>query len=212
MNKHLSTKEKILAAAKLHFAEHGLQHASVRTITKLAGVNSALLRYHFGSKAALYREVVKSAAASMIESRMDELNHLRDQYGSDPIPVAKLIEAYARPVLNNFSDKSRDAAIYLRLFGRMFTEPSDELRDITQSQFTETQKIFINEISKSVPYVNLEELGLRFGMMIGSLTFLGAGTGVIEILTDHKLDTSDEELTLPKFVEIFTGVFQRDCQ
>jgi hypothetical protein len=44
-------------------------------------------------------------------------------------------------------------------------------------------------------------------MMIGSLTFLGAATGVVEILTDHEIDTSDERLTLPSFVQAFTSLF-----
>jgi AcrR family transcriptional regulator len=50
----LSTKEKILNAARQLFVEHGLNGTSMGKIAKLAGVNHSLIFHHFGNKANLW--------------------------------------------------------------------------------------------------------------------------------------------------------------
>ena len=53
-----SSQEKILDAASSAFAEEGFAGARVDEIARRAGVNKAMLYYHFGDKRALYREVL----------------------------------------------------------------------------------------------------------------------------------------------------------
>ena len=53
------TRGKILAAAEREFAEKGYELASVREISRLAGVNMALANRYFGSKEELYRIVAR---------------------------------------------------------------------------------------------------------------------------------------------------------
>jgi AcrR family transcriptional regulator len=57
----------LLAAAKRGFARHGFRGASVRAIAAAAGVNPALVRYHFGSKAGLYARVIDEAMGGLRE-------------------------------------------------------------------------------------------------------------------------------------------------
>ena len=170
-----NTRERIIEAAKQHFSEFGLQHASVRAITRIAGVNSALIRYHFGSKRALYEEVVHRVAKRLIDGRMELLEQLRGKYGPRAIPVEDLLRAYSQFVLILPDEASaRDAAIYLRFFGRMYTEPSDELRSIMQSQFNHLQTEYIRELSRAALHASLQdEIIFRFGLLIGAMGFPG---------------------------------------
>jgi len=205
----LGTREKILEAAKQHFADFGLAHASIRAITRIAGVNSALIRYHFGSKKALYEEVVRAIAKRLIAVRIASLERLRAAHSSKPIPLEELLLSYAEPLFPRPQDDlSQDAAIYLRFFGRMYTEPSDDLRGIIQSQFTELQTMYIREIQKTVPEVPLDTVVFRFGLLIGSLTFLGSKIGVIEILSAGTVDESDTDYTLTQYVASYAALFR----
>ncbi len=54
-------RRKILDAAAWVFAEHGFSAAGVDEIARRAGVNKAMLYYHVGDKATLFREVVLEA-------------------------------------------------------------------------------------------------------------------------------------------------------
>ncbi|MFJ3161153.1 TetR/AcrR family transcriptional regulator [Streptomyces kanasensis] len=53
-----TTRARLLAAASELFAERGYERATVRDIAGRAGLNQALLFRHFGSKRALFGEVV----------------------------------------------------------------------------------------------------------------------------------------------------------
>ncbi|MCP9946883.1 TetR/AcrR family transcriptional regulator [Streptomyces somaliensis] len=53
-----ATRERLLAAASELFAERGYERATVRDIAARAGVNQTLLFRHFGSKRALFGEVM----------------------------------------------------------------------------------------------------------------------------------------------------------
>lgn len=52
------TRTSLLEAAEHVFAEKGFDAATLRTIAARARVNSALIQYHFGGKAALYEAVI----------------------------------------------------------------------------------------------------------------------------------------------------------
>lgn len=56
-----STPELLLRTARPLFAEHGYEDTSIRRITREAGVNLGAVTYHFGSKEALYHEVLERA-------------------------------------------------------------------------------------------------------------------------------------------------------
>ena len=53
-----NSKEQILEAAKIEFAENGFDGSRMDAIAKRAGVNKALLHYHFSTKENLYKEVL----------------------------------------------------------------------------------------------------------------------------------------------------------
>jgi AcrR family transcriptional regulator len=53
------SKAQIFAAAAAEFAEHGYAAAGVDRIAAKARVNKAMLYYHYGSKADLYRDVLQ---------------------------------------------------------------------------------------------------------------------------------------------------------
>lgn len=53
------SQRALFDAAAVEFAQHGYEAAAVDRIAQRAGVNKAMLYYHFGSKRALYVEVLR---------------------------------------------------------------------------------------------------------------------------------------------------------
>ena len=58
---HEGTAAALVHAGRFLFAQHGFDGTSVRAITAQAGANLGAITYHFGSKAALYEAVLRSA-------------------------------------------------------------------------------------------------------------------------------------------------------
>jgi TetR/AcrR family transcriptional regulator len=66
-----ASPDRILSAAALEFAERGYAGARVDRIARRARVNKAMLYYHFGSKQALYRALLRqifSRAAGRLQA------------------------------------------------------------------------------------------------------------------------------------------------
>jgi AcrR family transcriptional regulator len=53
------TRARLLAAAAAEFAARGFAGANIDRIAAAAGLNKAMIYYHFKSKAALYREILR---------------------------------------------------------------------------------------------------------------------------------------------------------
>lgn len=68
-----STHEKILEAARAEFIENGLRGARMQEIADRAGINKALLHYHFRDKDGLYQAALKSVIETVSESIVSAL-------------------------------------------------------------------------------------------------------------------------------------------
>src|SRR5215213_1162152 len=53
------SRQRLLTAAAAEFASRGFAGGSVDRIARAARVNKAMIYYHFGSKAALYRDILR---------------------------------------------------------------------------------------------------------------------------------------------------------
>jgi len=61
------TRQALLQAGATLFAERGFDGVSIEDVADGAGVNKALISYHFGGKRALYAAILESAFSSMAE-------------------------------------------------------------------------------------------------------------------------------------------------
>ena len=74
------TREAILGAARRAFAEHGYQHATIRGVADLAGVDPALVHHYFKTKQGLFVAAVQ-LPVNPVEQLMAVLNEDPDQAG-----------------------------------------------------------------------------------------------------------------------------------
>ena len=62
------TRDRILAAAREVFSEHGYEKTSVRGIAKAAGVDSALVHHYFGTKEQVFEAAIEVAFAPALNA------------------------------------------------------------------------------------------------------------------------------------------------
>jgi len=109
--------EKILAAARAEFAEHGLAGARVDRIAAASGVNKAMIYYHFGSKEKLYQEVINS-----ILSRIADFLGRASTEAADPGQMLEKISEY-------YQDMFLHSADFRPIFLRELAEGGGRLKD-----------------------------------------------------------------------------------
>jgi TetR/AcrR family transcriptional regulator len=87
-----ASRARVFAAAAEEFAARGFDGAKVDRIAGRAGVNKAMLYYHFTDKAALYRAVV----GDMFASTAKAMKQLREAGGTPEAQLAGFIEVVTR--------------------------------------------------------------------------------------------------------------------
>lgn len=95
-----ATRRRLLEAARDLFREHGYDHVSVRMIAAAAGANVALVNRYFGSKAALFGEILagESALEKVVRGDPADLprrlaEHVVRQARRDPSsPVLRMLD------------------------------------------------------------------------------------------------------------------------
>jgi AcrR family transcriptional regulator len=102
------SRERILGAALDEFAEHGLAGARVDRIARTAGINKAMIYYHFDSKEDLYLKVLESqvlARASLVAREFESgkdlegiLEFIAEAYYKFLAPGSKLAPLFLREI------------------------------------------------------------------------------------------------------------------
>ncbi len=83
-------RQALLAAARALFLRYGYRAVSSRQIAAAAGANPAMIRYYFGGKAGLYREMLDGVLHGL-RTRVDAL-----QASSAPADVSEIVEGAQR--------------------------------------------------------------------------------------------------------------------
>jgi len=86
------SRDKLIEAATELFASKGFAAVSIREVSQQAGVNSALISYHFGGKEGLYTAV--------LETQLSVLLQLAEKMQMEKLDPIERIRQYAYAVLN----------------------------------------------------------------------------------------------------------------
>jgi AcrR family transcriptional regulator len=101
-----ATREALLEAAMAVFARDGFDAASTRRIATAAGVNQALIGYHFGGKQGLYLAVFDQIAGRVRERIEPHVHELELLLGNpDTARGAKARRAIYLPALQSITDR-----------------------------------------------------------------------------------------------------------
>lgn len=110
-------RARLIEAAQRLLSERGTEEVSSREIAVAAGNrNNSAVKYHFGSRDELFREVYRARIAAVNRARRDRLDRLVED-GRDRDPRA-LIEAVVMPLAENLRGGS-GGPDYVRFIARL---------------------------------------------------------------------------------------------
>lgn len=90
-----ATREAILKAAEVIFAEHGFDGARLDAIARRSGYNKSLIGQYFGDKLGLYSEVIRRADHATRDQQMQPIAWLaEDKAALSPEQFASLLKQF----------------------------------------------------------------------------------------------------------------------
>lgn len=164
-----STEEKLLLAAEKLFTQRGFRNVSVREIAAEAGVNSALVGYHFGGKDRLFAEVFRLHSERINGERRKLLKEITAN-GRTP-DLRELMAAYVGPVFEGANERN-GLAVFLQLSSVLAAERMDLYESIATEVFSSINSLFVDHIRQCLPDIPRKVLIWRLFAVIGAILFV----------------------------------------
>jgi AcrR family transcriptional regulator len=205
----IDTQDRLLNAAEKLFAEHGISETSLRAITTEAQANLAAVNYHFHSKEGLIKAVFARRLEPINQQRLDLLNAAEQQAAPNPPPLEEIITAFLGPALRLSTHPEHGGPHFMRLIGRLFSEPS-EFKMVIHEQFEEVRRRFFAAFQAVLPNLGPEELFWRFHFMVGAMAHTAAAGEILEHISGGHCDQSDPEATLRRMTAFVAAGFKAD--
>jgi AcrR family transcriptional regulator len=202
-NVDLSSKEKLIEAAKALFSAKGFKEVSVREIAAQAGVNSALVGYYFRGKQSLFNEVYRSHAAPLAEERM---RSLMDLMKKDVKPtVEDILEAWLIPWLQS-DPSSQDGAAHLRDTANLYSERWEHTKKAAPFM-QRSHNAFINALQECLPYLSRKTLMWRLHFLVGAIAFGLRDPNPLRAVSKGESDPTNLEQLLAQILPYATAGF-----
>jgi AcrR family transcriptional regulator len=142
----------------------------MRAITESAGVNLALVNYHFGSKEALMEAVIARRLRPVNDlrlRRMQEIRNRSEERNMKP-DLPEILRAYIEPVFG--SGESQKGWVYFtNLIGRAFTEPDETVQKTFLRHMKPVHQLILDLLGDALPDLSVEEVFWRYQFLVGAL-------------------------------------------
>lgn len=151
-----NSRKKILDAALEIFSQKGYKSATVREICKRAGVNIALINYHFTSKKSLYMELIDSIMSD-VAGKYPVSGYIKQEMTRDD----KLKGIVTLLVMRAFgADGISKTKMRLQLINREILEPTDAMRLAMINRIKEVKGAAIGVVREYLPDAQEDEIKL----------------------------------------------------
>ncbi len=194
------TRTRILDAAEQLIAEMGFRSVSLRQITRNAGVNTAAVNYHFGSRDTLVAEVLARVIRPINQQRLRLLDLAEARYVG-PVPLEEILEAMHRPVVAEMKKSPLQTPVYLRLAGRCLSEPTENFSDTLVELFREVISRFMAATRKTLPHLDDASIFWRMHFSVGTMIYALTHEDRLPLFSGGIIESTDPEDTLRRLIE-----------
>jgi AcrR family transcriptional regulator len=192
----VDTKDRLLEAAELLFAEKGPDATSVRDIAAAADANLGAMNYHFGTKDELLRAVVARRLRPLNEERLRLLDEAEREGGERGPALEAVLNAFIAPTIH----LTREKPAFARLMGRLHLQPDPELRRYFLSIHERLIEKLTSALRRALPAAPIEEVFWRMHFLVGAMIHTWTGCMELEEVTKGVCRFDDEEALIRRLV------------
>jgi AcrR family transcriptional regulator len=175
-------KERILDAAEQLFAQRGFYGVSLRDITEAAGVDVALVGYHFGGKRELFTAVFERRSEVLNRERLELLEAVRRAARPGAPALEAIIGAFTEPLLERSARGGPGWKSYFALVAHVNHSPEFGPQMMAR-HFDPVVERFVSVMRQALPRCPAREIYWGYQFLAGALTLTFAGTGRIDQLS-----------------------------
>ncbi|HVW70325.1 MAG TPA: hypothetical protein VHB68_15215, partial [Steroidobacteraceae bacterium] len=161
-----------------------------REITAEAGVDLALVNYHFGSKKQLLAAVIERRGQVLNERRLQRLAEVRREAAPRAPSTEAVVGAFLDPLLDLLAHAGPGWHSYFSLLAYVNNSP-EWGRKLMGKTFDAVVREFIQAIMDSLPGAAPEDVFWGYNFLTGALTLSLAETGRLDTLSDGLCRSSD---------------------
>jgi AcrR family transcriptional regulator len=209
----VARRDRILDAAERLFAQRGFHGVSIRDITGIAGVDVALVNYHFGSKQGLLEAVFLRRSETLNVERLARLDSLLEaaRASGEPPSLESIIDAFTHPLLDRSARGGPGWKSWFALVAEVNNSP--EWGGVLMTRhFDPVVQKFIDAIRLALPGRDDRDIYWAYHFLSGALTLTFAETGRIDKLSGGLCKASDLDSVHRRLVPFCAAGFNAVCQ
>lgn len=203
MNK---TQIKILEAAESELAELGFAGASIRHITRRAGVNLASINYHFGSKEELIKALFKYRINPLNQLRLQLLKDEQAKVEGGVVPVSVLVDILVRPTVENML--TPEGSKFVQAMARCMSEPLGFMEQLDQEIFQEIFTAFYGALRKAMPELDGASVMNQMNFTVCSMVGIMIHFPRMDRFHGHQLSKAEFNRVLDQFIRFISSGIQ----
>ncbi len=200
----MSAKSLILESAKQQFAEKGFDGVSLRELSRIAGVNSASVHYHFNGKEDIYKTLISDYLSQLNELRQQKLQQI-DFNSSRSTIIEKIIKGYISGHIA-LCRNTRDH-YYVKLLARMVLEENPAIAEFYLDELKDVRAAYFLAIQESCPALSEQIIQRAFSTMVTLMIFLPFDNVHRHIATQGQ-SPANEEAMIDHIVSVTSSLLQ----
>jgi AcrR family transcriptional regulator len=197
-----ATRKRILKAAEQLFAKSGIDAVSIRDITDAAGVNTAAVHYHFGSKSGLVEALLARWAGELVERR----GRMLDRIEAKPkVGLRDVVEVLVWPMIE-LGKARRGGGGYLGFLAAVMNHP--EYIPLMNQLYEPDISRTLTLLEHVTPHLSGDVRMLRWAIAKDTVNrAVSVATSPVHLWLKHYAPHASESLG-ERLVDFLTGAFE----
>jgi AcrR family transcriptional regulator len=200
-----ATRKRILKSAERLFAKSGLDAVSIRDITDAAGVNTAAIHYHFGSKSGLVEALLERWAGELVERRGRMLDRIEAQ---PKVRLRDVVEVLVWPMVE-LGGARRGGGGYVGFLAAVMNHPEyiPLMNQLYEPDISRTLAL----LEQVTPHLSSDVRMLRWAIAKDTVNrTVSVATSPIHLWLKHYAPHAGDSLG-ERLVDFLTGAFEAEA-